>query len=225
MTYDEIMTRMRSMANPENVAGMARFGINPHNTLGISVVTLRKIARQTGRDHDLAGRLWGSGVHEARLLACLVDVAALVDETQAEKWVEAFDSWDICDVCCNELFRKTGFAYLKARKWSARSEEFVKRAGFVLMACLAVHDKAAGDEMFLGFLPLVERESGDERNFVRKAVNWALRQIGKRNRDLNRAAVRSALTILAKGSRPARWIARDALRELRSPKILGRLKD
>lgn len=225
MTYDEIMTCMQSTANPVNVAGMARFGINPRHTLGISVATLRGMAKETGRDHHLALGLWKSDIHEARILACLTDVTALVDEAQAEEWVMAFDSWDICDVCCNELFGKTGFAYRKAVEWSGRDEEFVKRAGFVLMACLAVHDKAAADGVFLEFLSIVEREVGDERNFVKKAVNWALRQIGKRNGTLNRAAVESALRILTKDSKPARWIARDALRELKSPKILERLKD
>ncbi len=192
MQYEEILKQLKSLSNPENVAGMVRFGINPNNTYGVSIPALRKIARETGRYHTLAGELWSSGIHEARILACLIDVPKLVSEAQMEKWVVDFDSWDVCDQCCNNLFGKTGFAYQKALEWSSRNEEFVKRAGFVLMATLAVHDKMAGDEEFLKFLPLIKREAADDRNFVRKAVNWALRQIGKRNLNLNRAAVETA---------------------------------
>jgi len=210
------------MANPINVAGMARFGINPKNTLGISVKDLRKIAKEIGHDHGLAEKLWHSGIHEARIMASLVDAAKLVTEAQMETWVRDFDSWDVCDLCCMNLFRKTRFAYRKAMEWNAREEEFVKRAGFALMATLAVHDKKENDSVFQEFLPIIEKEASDGRNYVKKAVNWALRQIGKRNRALNKLAIESAERIQMNESKPAQWIALDALRELRSEKIQGR---
>ena len=193
---------------------MARYGINPTNTLGVSIRALREMAREIGRDHRLASQLWASGVHEARILACLIDEPALVTEAQMERWAKDLDSWDVCDQCCGNLFDKTPLAYRKAAEWGRRDEEFIRRAGFVLMARLAVHDKAASDRRFLRFLPMIQQASVDERNFVKKAVNWALRQIGKRSPGLHRAALRTARAIRAKDSRAARWIAADALREL-----------
>ena len=221
--FHEVMDRLHSLANPENVAGMARFGINPENTLGISVYTLRDIAKEMGKNHDLAQQLWASGVHEARLLACFTDLPQMVTEDQMESWVRDFNSWDICDQCCAELFDKTPFAYQKAVVWSERDEEFVKRAGFVLMAALSVHDKKAGDDAFIEFLPIIKREVDDDRNFVKKSVNWALRNIGKRNQTLNRAAVKAATEIRSVDSKSARWIAADALRELTGEKVQQRL--
>lgn len=224
VTFEEIMNKLDSMANPVNVAGMARFGINSHRTLGVSVADLRKMAKMVGWDHALAGRLWASGIHEAKIMATLVDVAGEVTEDQMEEWVTGFNSWDVCDLCCNNLFRATPFAYQKAVEWAQREEKFVKRAGFVLMATLAVHDKPQEDGPFLDFLSHIEREAEDERNFVKKAVNWALRQIGKRNRRLNGAAIRTARTMGVLPSKSARWIAGDALRELESEKIRRRIK-
>jgi 3-methyladenine DNA glycosylase AlkD len=224
VTRDEVLERLRSLADPAAKAGMARFGIETGTALGISIPTLRALARDIGRDHGLAEELWASGVHEARILAALVDDPKLVTEEQMERWVVQIDSWDVCDGVCSDLFDRTPFAHAKAAEWSTREEEFVKRAGFVLMAALAVHDKRAPDERFLEMLPLIERESHDERNFVRKAVNWALHQIGKRNRGLNAAAIAAGERIQAQGSRAARWIAADALRELRSEKVQARLK-
>ena len=223
MRCEEVIAQLKSLANPANVAGMARFGINPHNTLGVSVPTLRKLAREIGRDHALAQELWASGVHEARMLAALVDDPRQVTEEQMERWVADFDSWDVCDGCCGDLFDKTPFAYRKAVEWAGRDGEFVKRAGFALMAWLAVHDKRAPDEAFLEFLPAIKRESADARNFVKKAVNWALRQTGKRNAARNTAAIQTAQEIHDMGSRPGRWIASDALRELTSEKVRERL--
>ena len=223
MRCEEVLKRLKSLANPENVAGMARFGINPENTLGISVPTLRKMAREIGKNHALAQELWASRVHEARSLAALIDDPRQVTEDQMERWVADFDSWDVCDGCCGDLFDKTEFAYRKAVEWAGRDEEFVKRAGLALMAWLAVHDKRAPDEAFAAFLPVIERESADGRNFVKKAVNWALRQIGKRNASLNAMAVRTAQEIQSMGSKPGRWIASDALRELTSDKVRERL--
>jgi len=201
---------------------MPRFGVFAQNALGISTPVLRKVAREIGRNHFLAIELWESGIHEARALAALVDDPSLVTEGQMEAWAKDFDSWDICDCCCANLFDKTPFAYRKAVEWSRRDEEYVKRAGFALMAALAIHDKSARDARFLKFLPAIRRESIDGRNFVKKAVNWALRQVGKRNTALNRAAVKTARKVRAIQSRSARWIAADALRELTSPAVQRR---
>ncbi len=222
--YEQILEHLKSLSNPDAVAGMARFGINPENTYGISIPVLRKIARETGKNHLLALQLWSSGIHEARMLACFIDVPELVSEEQIENWVRDFDSWDVCDQCCSNLFDKTKFAYMKANEWSDREEEFVKRAGFVMMAALAVHDKKSGDKEFLKFLPVIIRKANDERNYVRKAVNWALRQIGKRNLNLNGAAIETAKEIRKMDSKAAKWIASDALRELTDEKIQKRLR-
>ncbi len=219
MTAREILKQLKLLRNPRNIAGMARFGINSRNTLGVSIPTLRGIARQAGKDHRLAQELWTSGIHEARILAAMVDVPEQVTEAQMERWVRNFDSWDVCDQVCSNLFDQTPFAHRKAAQWSRRDEEFVKRAGFVLMAALAVHDKQASDAAFRKFLPLIRRAATDERNFVKKAVNWALRQIGKRNAALNRAAIATAREIQQIDSRAARWIAADALRELTSAAV------
>jgi 3-methyladenine DNA glycosylase AlkD len=220
----EIIRRLRSLADPKAVEGMARYGINSANTLGVSIPKLRKLAKETGKDHALALEVWATGIHEARMLAAMVDEPELVGEAQMDVWAEAFDSWDVCDQVCSNLFDKTPFAHKKAVEWSARDEEFVKRAGFTLMACLAVHDKNAGDEAFRRFLPLIEKESCDDRNYVRKAVNWALRQIGKRNLELNKKAIEAAENIARIDSKPARWVASDALRELRSVAVQERLR-
>ena len=210
----EVLAELKKFDNPANVKGMARFGITSTNTLGVSIPTLRGLAKPYRLDHALALDLWESGIHEARILAAFVDDPDQLTESQMEEWVKDFDSWDVCDQVCSGLFDKIPLAHKKAIQWSARSEEFVKRAGFVLMACLAVHDKTSEDEAFEKFLPMIVRESNDERNFVCKAVNWALRQIGKRNPTLNREAILVAKRIREKDSPAARWIAGDALREL-----------
>ena len=224
MQCEDVLQRLKSLANPEAVAGMARYGISTQNTLGVSVPALRKLAREIGRDHGLAQQLWSSGVHEARILASMVDDPRMVTDEQMEAWAADFDSWDVCDQCCGNLFDKTEFAYRKAVEWAARDEEFVKRAGFALVAWLAFHDKRAPDEAFLEFLPVIKRESVDGRNYVKKAVNWALRHIGKRNAALNIMAIQTAKEIQATGSKPGRWIASDALRELTSGKVQERLR-
>lgn len=211
---DVVIKQLKSHSNPKNVEGMAKFGINPRNTLGIPIPVLRKIGKEIGKNHLLAQQLWSSGIHEARLLAGFVDEPTLVTGRQMDSWVKDFDSWDVCDQVCSNLFDRTPFAYKKAFEWSKRKEEFVKRAGFVLMACLAVHDKKADDKKLIKFLPVIKRESADERNFVRKAVNWALRQIGKRNKNLRKEAIKTANEIINLDSKSARWIASDALREL-----------
>jgi 3-methyladenine DNA glycosylase AlkD len=224
MDAEEIVADLRALADPRNVQGMARYGISPTNTLGVSIPTLRAIAKRAGRDHALAAALWATGIHEARTLAAMVDEPARVTKRQMNAWAAEFDSWDVVDGCCGILFDKTPHAYEQAHRWSRDGRGYVKRAGFVLMASLAVHDKGAGDEAFLQFLPVIERESGDERNFVKKAVNWALRQIGKRDRALNAAAVAAAMRIRATRTKAGRWIAADALRELQGDAVQARLK-
>jgi len=231
-----ILAELAARGSETNRAGMARYGIKVDDAWGVTVTELRRMAKRIGRHHELALDLWQSGNHEARLLAAFVDEPARVDDEQMERWAAAFDSWDLCDEVTTDLFDQTPFAWAKAASWAGRPEEFVKRGGFALMAGLAVHDKKAGDEAFMGLLALVEREAFDERNFVKKAVNWALRNIGKRNPALNAAAVACAQRIRAvaderaggprggdPGVRAARWVANDALRELQSPKVLSRL--
>ncbi len=220
---DEVISRLKSLANPDNVAGMARYGINPEGTLGVSVPTLRGMAKEIGRDRELALELWATGLHEARILAAYIDDPARVTKEQMESWVADFDSWDVCDQVCGNLFDRAPLAYEKAIEWSGRGEEFVKRAGFALMAWLPVHDKKAPDDEFLRFLPIIERGAGDERNFVKKAASWALRNIGKRSRRLNGAAIACASRICEQESKAARWIGADALRELQSEKVQKRL--
>lgn len=214
-TSQEIISSLLALANPKNVEGMARFGISSHKTLGITVKELLAMAKIIGKNQTLAEELWYSGWHEARILACLVSEPKKVTEELMERWVLDFDSWDTCDQCCGNVFAETPFAVQKVKEWSKREEEFVKRAGFSLIAQLPVHQKKAPNELYLDFLPDIIRESSDNRNFVRKAVNWALRQIGKQNAVLNRAAISTAEIIHAKGDKSSRWIASDALRELK----------
>ncbi len=224
MTSEEILACLRSLANPDNVAGMARYGINPHNTLGVSIPALRTLAKQAGRSQALAEELWASQVHEARILAAFVAEPLQVSEALMERWVLDFDSWDVCDQVCSNLFDRTHLAWKKAVEWSARPEEFVRRAGFVLMAALAWHDKKSPDEQFIPFFELMLAQAQDERNFVKKAVNWALRGVGKRSLRLNALAIETARQMQTIPSKAARWIAGDALRELTSEKIQYRLR-
>ena len=223
MEYKEIIQQLKSLSDPTAVAGMQRFGIQTKNTYGVSIPHLRKMAKQIGRNHSLAQRLWASGIHETRILASMVDDPKVVTEEQMERWVKDFDSWDVCDQCCSNLFDKTRWAYRKAVQWSERNEEFIKRAGFVLMAALAVHDKEMSNREFVKFFSIIRREATDDRNFVKKAVNWALRQIGKRNLNLNDMAIKTAKEIREIDSKAAKWIASDALRELTSQVIQVKL--
>jgi len=222
---DHILEKLKALSNPKAVEGMARYGINPENTYGVSIPNLRKMAKEIGVDHDLAQQLWSSAVHEARILAGMIDDPKMATEEQIERWVRDFDSWDTCDQCCMNLFEKTELACQKAVEWSANDREFVKRAGFVLMACLAVSDKKADDILFESFLPIIKRDASDNRNYVKKAVNWALRQIGKRNAHLNRKAIETAREIQQIDSRCAKWIASHALRELTGKAVKERLRE
>lgn len=223
MQIDYILKKLKSMSNPKSKEGMAQFGINTEKAFGISVADLRKLAKQIGKNHKLALELWNSGYHEARILASMIDEAGIISEKQMDAWAKDFNSWDLCDQCCLNLFNQSKFAYKKAIEWSSKNEEFVKRAGFSLMASLAFKSKKAGDFAFIRLLPIIKRESTDERNFVKKAVNWALRQIGKRNPNLNRKALKTAEEILKLDSKSAKWIATDAIRELESEAVLNRL--
>lgn len=219
-----MLDEMEALGSPENVEGMKRFGINSAKAFGITAPVLRQYARKHGKNHELALALWDTGVHEVRVLSALIDEPAKVTEKQMDKWVHDFDSWAVCDGCCGELFQKTPYAYAKAIEWCAAEEEFVRRAGFVMMAELAVHDKKAPDENFTQFFPYLKQYAYDGRNFVKKAVNWAIRQIGKRNQRLHPLALELAGRIREQGSSSARWIAADAIRELQDPKIIARIK-
>lgn len=223
MRLEEVVAKLREMGDPAEAEGMARYGIVTDHVYGVRVPELRQLAKAIGRDHELAAELWAEGSREARIIAALCDDLKQVTGAQMEAWVKDFNSWDVCDQCCMNLFDKHPDAYRKAMEWSGREEEFVRRAGFAMMASLAVHDKKAGDEKFLEFLPHIARAAGDGRNFVKKAVNWALRQVGKRNLALNERAVAAAREIQAQGSKSARWVAADAIRELESEAVRRRL--
>lgn len=223
MDYQEIISLLKSKSNKSNLAGMARFGINPEYALGVSVTELRKVAKQINKNHSLALKLWDSGIHEARILSSMVDEADKVTKKQMDNWIKEFNSWDLCDQVCANLFDKTPFAFEKAIQWSKRKKEYEKRAGFALMACLAWHDKTSPDSKFIKFFPYIKHGSTDNRNFIKKAVSWALRQIGKKNKNLNRQAIKLSKEIQQIDSRAASWISKDALRELQSPSVHKRL--
>lgn len=223
-TAMEVLERLREKARADQLDGMARYGIVTENRLGVSVPDMRRLAKELGKDHGLALQLWKTGVQEARIMAALIDDAHAVNEEQMEEWVKDFNSWDVCDQVCMNLFDKTPHAWKKVRDWSAREEEFVRRAAFSLIACLAWHDKKADDKMFVDLLPVIQDAATDERNYVKKAVSWALRHIGKRNLSLNREALQTARLIQKIDSRAARWIASDAIRELEGEAVQRRLK-
>ena len=224
-----VLKRLESLADPQNAQGMERFGIVTQKTYGISAPVLKAFAKEVKKSaadrHLLALELWETGVYDARAVAFLIDDPKQVTKKQMDLWAADFDNWATVDGTCGYLFCRTPFAHEKAVEWSAKKPEFIKRAGFSLMAYLAVHDKGAPDKRLTDFLPIIEREACDERNFVKKAVNWALRQIGKRNLRLNQLAIDSAKRIKEQNTQPARWIAADALRELQNPKIAARLEE
>jgi 3-methyladenine DNA glycosylase AlkD len=215
---------LKAGARPAEIEGMARFGIVGEGRLGLSMPSMRRIAKALGRDHALALELWATGIPDAQIVAGMVADPARLTSRQMDAWALGFESWDVCDQVCGSAFLASPLAWPKVLEWAARPEAFVRRAAFALLATLAVHDKAASNEPFIAALPLIEATAGDERNFVKKAVNWALRNIGKRNAALNQAAIDAARRIQAQGSRSARWIAADALRELTSEAVLARMK-
>jgi 3-methyladenine DNA glycosylase AlkD len=213
---DEVIGFLKEKADASYLAGMQRYGIDNTKALGVRLPELRKLAKTIKKDHQLALRLWDTGLHEARLLASLIDDPTQVTEEQIDNWTKDFYSWDICDQVCGNLFDRTPFALSKALEFSTNEAEFIKRAGFVLMAEYAVHDKKAANESFIALMPVIEREAWDNRNFVKKAVNWALRQIGKRNEVLKEIAIQTAQDISKQEHKAAKWIAADALAELTS---------
>jgi 3-methyladenine DNA glycosylase AlkD len=223
-TAAKAVRELKRLGEKRNVEGMARFGIRAKNVFGVSKPKLDELAKRIGKNHELGMKLWETRIHDARILGVLISEAEKVTATQMERWVKDFDNWDVCDGTCCHLFAFAEPAWEKAFAWTRRKREFEKRAGFAMEAFLVVHDKNAADGIFLKFLKAIEREAWDERNFVRKAVNWALRNIGKRNLRLNRAAILSAKRIRKQGSQAARWIAGDALRELQSEAVQRRLR-
>jgi 3-methyladenine DNA glycosylase AlkD len=224
MKYSDILRELEALSDPLAITFMEKYGITPARAFGVSIPDLRKIAKEVGVDHTLALRLWEKDIRETRILASMIDDPDVVTEGQMDGWVRDFDYWEICDQCCMNLFEDTPYAYKKCLEWSSWKKEFEKRTGFVLIARLAVSDKKAEDNRFLPFLSVIKRESTDDRNYVKKAVNWALRQIGKRNLALNMEAVKTAGEIREMDSRSARWIASDALRELTGDKVQARLR-
>jgi 3-methyladenine DNA glycosylase AlkD len=210
-----ILAEMRALAEPAKREGMERFGIDATAALGLNVPQVRAIARKVGKNQPLAEELWATGIHEARWLAAMVGDPKTITRSTMDRWARDFNSWDVCDACCCDLFDRTPHAWAKLPKWAASKREYVRRAAFSTLAALAVHNKGAPDQLFLDALPLIETYSFDNRNFVRKAVNWALRNIGKRNARLLPAAIACAERIRAQGTKSARWIAADALREFR----------
>jgi 3-methyladenine DNA glycosylase AlkD len=222
-TLEQALKKLRAKARPDQLEGMARFAIVGEGRLGLSVPDMRKLAKELGKDHRLALQLWKTGIPDARIVAAMVAEPAEATEALMEEWVKGFNSWDVCDQVCHSLFEKTPLARKKIHDWSKREEEFVKRSAYALIACLAWHDKEMKDEQFIKLLEVIRKGATDERNFVKKAVNWALRNIGKRNLRLNKAAIAMAKEIQLIDSRAARWIAADALRELQSGAVRKRL--
>jgi len=220
---DAVIAELRALGSEKNRAGMARFGINTAHAFGISMATLAPLARKYRRQHGLALALWASGYHEARLLAVLIEDPKLVTSKQMDAWVADLDSWDTCDQACMKLFNKTPFATEKITRWVADRREFVRRAGFALIVGYAIHGKRIPDADFLPYLNLIEAHATDDRNFVRKAVNWALRTLGKRSPALHGPALALARGLAASENKTARWIGKDAVRELTDPAQVARI--
>lgn len=220
----DVLDKLQKKARPDQLEGMAKYGMAVERRLGVSVPDMRKLAEEIGKDHKLALELWKTDIAEARIVAAMVGDPDKLTEEQMEDWVMGINSWDVCDQVCMNLFEKNRLAWKKIVDWPEREEEFVKRTAFSLIACLAWHDKKASDEKFIESLPVIMRGATDERNFVKKAVNWALRNIGKRNLNLNEAAINAANKIQQLDSKAARWIASDAIRELESEAVQARLK-
>jgi 3-methyladenine DNA glycosylase AlkD len=223
-TVDEALAALHALAKPDQLAGMARYGMAVNNRLGIKIPELRRLARQTGRDHALALALWDTAIAEARILASMVDEPDAVTAEQMDAWVQDLDSWDVCDQVCMNLFDKTPLAWERVHEWAERDEEYVKRAAYALIACLAWHDNTAEDARFLALMPLIVQGATDDRNYVKKAVSWALRHIGKRNAVLHDAVLATAADLRTMDSKSARWIGKDAVRDLNSEATQTRLQ-
>lgn len=222
-SVEEVLDELASRSRPDQLQAMARYGLKADRRLGVRVPELRKIAKGLGQDHQLAQELWATGIPEARMVASMIDEPEVVTEAQMDRWVQDLDSWDVCDQVCMNLFEKTPLAWKKVRDWSQREEEFVKRAGFALLACLAWHNKDAPDETFVGLIPVICEGASDGRNYVKKAVSWALRNTGKRNPHLHGIALEAAAELQAMDLPSARWIGADAIRDLNSQATQRRL--
>jgi 3-methyladenine DNA glycosylase AlkD len=223
MELQEIVAKLELLSTPENIEGMERFGITPEKTYAVRIPELRKIAKESGKNHELALELWELDFRETKILACMIDDPKMVSSSQLNAWVLEFDYWEICDQCCMNLFRKTSFAYDKIFEWGEHEAEFVKRAAFSLLAVMAVHDKKQPNHQFEQYYPLLISASTDNRNFVKKAVNWALRSIGKKNSSLNKSSIDLAEEILALNTKSSKWIASNALKELKNEKVRKKL--
>ncbi len=219
-----VLASLKRMGSKRNRDGMARYGIVAGKVFGVSVGTIQQLAKRQGRNHELAAALWSTGWYEARMLCAFVDEPERVTPAQMDRWCRDFDNWGICDTICFKLFDRTPHAFRKVAEWSGRNAEFEKRAAFALLASLAGHDKNSGDEPFLKCLPLIERAATDERNFVKKGVSWALRGVGHRSPGLHAAAVALAQRLAASPQPAARWVGKDALRDLTRPAVVRRLK-
>ncbi len=220
MTFEEIISKLHKLGESDKIVlKEKKFGIISNNSLGIYHKDLKEIAKEIGRDNELANRLFDSGIYEARILCSKIFNPKDLTEILMEKWVKTFENWEICDSFCMGLFAKSELAVLKALEWSLRTREFEKRAGFVIIAAYCMADKKANNKVFEQFLPIIKREANDDRIYVKKAVNWALRNIGKRNTDLNEKAIETANEILKLESKSAKWIAKDAIRELESKNV------
>jgi len=223
-SVEEVLSKLKAKARPDQLDGMAQYGMVTEKRLGVSIPDLRKAAEELGKDHRLAIQLWKTGIPETRILAAMIDEPDKLSATQMDNWVKEINSWDVCDQVCMNLFEKSPLAWRKVLEWSERDEEFVRRAAFALMACLAWHDKDASDDQFIKFFPVIMGGATDERNLVKKSVSWALRNIGKRNPKLNKAAIRTARKMQRIDSKAARWVAADAIAELESEAVQRRLK-
>jgi 3-methyladenine DNA glycosylase AlkD len=221
---EDILKKLKAKARPHQVEGMARYGISSERRLGVKVPEMRKIAKEVGKDHELALELWKTGIPDAQIVAALVGEPEKLTDFQMEDWAKDLNSWDVCDQVCMNLFDKSPLAIKKIHDWSGREEEFVKRAAYALIACIAWHDKEAEDDTFIQLFPVIKLGATDARNYVKKSVNWALRHIGKRNIKLNKAAIGVAEEIGRMDSKAARWIASDALRELKSENVQKRFR-
>lgn len=219
-----IVSELRSLSDQAHLQKISHFGIDSQNALGVSVPKIRGVAKQIGKNQELSLQLWDTAIHEARILATFIGDYKQVTEAQIDGWTNDFNSWDICDQTCSNLFVRTPYFNTKIMQYVSSESEFVKRCGFVLIATAAVHLKKEPDQTFIDFLPIIEREASDQRNFVKKAINWALRQIGKRNLTLHEKAIATAENILAQGNKKANWVALDALRELQSEQVMTRLE-
>jgi 3-methyladenine DNA glycosylase AlkD len=220
---DEVIAALQKRASKKTRDGMARYAIPSQRAFGVPVGEIRKLGKALGKSHALAEALWDSGHYEARMLATFIDDIALVTPKQMDRWCKDFDNWAICDTACFGFFDRSVHAYEKVAAWAKRKPEFEKRAGFALLASLALHDKRADNEVFLALLPLIEQGAHDERNFVKKAVSWALRGVGRRSIELNRASIEVAERLSRSTNAPARWVGKDALRELAGPAVRKRL--